>query len=101
MSKIDLYKGDCNIKRVVHPDWLKLKNEMTIRMSNNSIDMSFLLKFYAYIDSGYPIWEHERKREIVLKEQEKTKQWQDYCRKLQEKIKQLEDTVVEKGLFDE
>ena len=71
------------MKAIIHKDWLNLKNEMTIRMSHHTIDMSFLLRFYSYVEEGRPVWQHEEKREIILKEQEKTKIWEEYSKKLE------------------
>lgn len=75
------------MKKIPHKDWVSLQNEMTTRMAHNSIDMCFLMKFYSYITSGYPVGEHEEKREIILKEQKKTLAWKKYCEKLQNKRK--------------
>ena len=72
-----------------HKDWLELTNEMTIRMGYKTIDMSFLTKFYSYIENGYPVWEHEEKREISLKMQEKIKALENYCSRLEKEIKLL------------
>jgi ABC-type Zn uptake system ZnuABC Zn-binding protein ZnuA len=91
MQAITDDKRDKTIKSF-HKDWIELTNEMTIRMGYKTIDMSFLTKFYSYIEDGYPVWEHEEKREISLKYQEKIKALENYCSRLEKEIRLLKET---------